>query len=179
MFQQSLRTERLVFRPFERRDIARIAELMNNWDVARMLAMPPYPYTKADARSFVDSQLALAPVAEHFTSAIAIGDELVGTIGVGPRHHGPSIGYWLGEPYWGQGYMTEALAAATRLFFASSKWDWLGSGYFLDNPASFAVQRKIGFTVVGESIQSCVARGEKVRHFDTRLTRVDFEARVA
>lgn len=179
MFDQTVITERLVLRPYERRDEDRIAELMNNWNVVRMLAMPPFPYTRQDARDYLDLVCGRTPEPENFTSAIAIGRDLVGAIGVGPRNDAPSIGYWLGEPYWGQGYMTEAMWAATRLFFSASAWDRLGSGIFADNPASLAVQRKLGFEIVGESMMPCVARGEDVRHYDTRLLRVQFEARVA
>jgi RimJ/RimL family protein N-acetyltransferase len=179
MFDQTVSTERLVLRRYERRDTTRIAALLNNWNVVRMLAMVPFPYTLADAEDYLGKQLARTPEPENFTSAITIGADLIGVIGVGPRNDAPSIGYWLGEPYWGQGYMTEALRAATRQFFATSAWDRLGSGIFEDNPASLAVQRKLGFEIVGESMMLCVARGEQVRHFDTRLTQAQFEARAA
>ena len=179
MFDQSLQTARLTLRPFISGDQERVAELMNNWAVVRMLGMPLYPYTLADADEFIAKQLARNTSAEHYASAIVTEAGLIGAICVGPRNDAPSIGYWLGEPYWGQGYMTEALGVSVRAFFAASAWDHLASGYFEDNAASSALQRKFGFEITTEGLEPCVARGEKVRHFETRLTRATFEAQVA
>ena len=51
--------------------------------------------------------------------AIAVDDEAVGGIGftvlTDVERVSAEIGYWLGEPYWGRGIVTEALVAITRI----------------------------------------------------------------
>lgn len=61
------------------------------------------------------------------------------------------IGYWLGQPYWGQGVMTEAVTAVVNHGFTELNMNRIEAGVFLTNPASSAVLAKAGFHV--ESIQ--------------------------
>ena len=63
---------------------------------------------------------------------------------------GPEVGYWIGRPFWGRGYATEALEAG--LVWASRKWKRraLVAGHFSDNPASGRVLEKAGFLYTGE-----------------------------
>ena len=59
------------------------------------------------------------------------------------------MGYWIGRPYWGQGYATEAATAA--LAWAGAGWGkrLVVSGHFADNPASGRVLEKAGFLYTG------------------------------
>jgi RimJ/RimL family protein N-acetyltransferase len=71
------------------------------------------------------------------------------------------VGYWLGRPFWGFGYMTEALSAA--MAWAAGPWGrrWMVSGHFDDNPASGRVLIKAGFLPTGEiRWRFSLARGE-------------------
>jgi RimJ/RimL family protein N-acetyltransferase len=62
----------------------------------------------------------------------------------------PEVGYWIGRPYWGRGYATEALEAG--VIWASRNWRRraLVAGHFEDNPASGRVLEKAGFLYTGE-----------------------------
>ena len=82
----------------------------------------------------------------------------MGMIGITPLNERPSLGYWLGEPYWRQGLMAEAVRIVVAEFFRKSGCVYLMSGVFVDNAASLALQRKIGFEVVGEEAMECIAR---------------------
>ncbi len=77
----------------------------------------------------------------------------LGAIGIrpGPLPGRSDIGYWLGEPYWGRGVMTEAVAAVVDHGFEQLNMQRIEAGVFLTNPASGAVLAKVGFRL--ESIQ--------------------------
>ena len=175
MLRERLETERLVLRRPQSRDIERIVELLGNWTVSRMLAMPPYPYEQEHAVRFIEFANQRWSLADGWIYAITQEDELVGIVDISPGRHGSILGYWLGEPYWGQGLMTEAVRAMITEFFVATQEDALFSGVFKDNPASLAVQNKIGFEITGEGSQLSKPRGEVVAHLDTKLTRARFE----
>ena len=107
--------------------------------------------------------------------ATTIDDGLVGVISVTPQPDGSNLGYWLGEPFWGRGLMTEAVRAVVAEFFRQPDNQMLVSGVFRGNNASLAIQRNLGFEVTGESSVMCVARAAMVEHIDTRLTRQCYE----
>ncbi|MEM7775472.1 MAG: GNAT family N-acetyltransferase [Pseudomonadota bacterium] len=172
-------TERLRLRVLRREDAGAIAAHMANWNVTRMLSMPPWPYGPSDAEEFLDRTLARAIDDPDCSRAIAerASDTLIGIIGgrLSGAHY--TIGYWLGEPYWGRGYMTEAVTSVVGAIFTSDEDAVIKSGAFKDNPASLRVQKNVGFRVVGESQILCRPRGEKVTHVDTELTFDAFQRR--
>ena len=174
-----LKTERLVLRPVRTADAARIAELIGNWNVIRWLAMPPYPYQLKDAEDFITRTLNREPTGEICSLAITCDEALIGHVGYGgPRDSSKVlIGYWLGEPYWGKGYMSEALDASLAHYFATTDADEIFSGILTGNSASLRIQEKLGFEVIGESEIFCVPRGETLAHLDTRLSRQRYEDR--
>jgi RimJ/RimL family protein N-acetyltransferase len=146
-----LRTARLRLRWPRRNDAARIARLADDAGVARMTGSMPLPYRPADAEAF------LARVSENDPSREAVfaidhpEDGLIGTIGLSPNADGRSeLGYWLGRPYWGRGYATEAADAA--LAFARDGWGrrQVVAGHHADNDASGWVLVKAGFLYTGE-----------------------------
>lgn len=58
---------------------------------------------------------------------------------------GENIGFWLGTPYHGKGYMSEALSAVVDFAFAQQNFDYLRINAATSNPASRRVQEKCGF----------------------------------
>jgi RimJ/RimL family protein N-acetyltransferase len=177
-----IRTPRLVLRRVRHGDEDPVFALFNNWEVARWLSMPPWPYTRADAEGFI-RRTATEPHAEGADIAFAIDLDaaLIGIIGVRirPASHlqrsaGPNIGYWIGQPYWGHGYMTEAAAGLIRLVFAATSCDAIYSGAFVGNDASLRVQEKLGFVRDGETVLHSNPRGGDFPHINTVLTRARF-----
>lgn len=174
MFADILKTPRLVLRPPADRDAEPISGLMNNWNVVKDLSKAPYPYSLADAQSFLDRiREREASLGQVF--AIALDDAFCGVISIAPEPRGDNLGYWLGEPYWGRGIMTEAGRAVVAEFFRQPQNEVLCSGIVRGNAASLAVQRKLGFKEVGESRIACVARGTEMPSIDTELTRQMYE----
>ena len=173
----TLVTPRLTLRPPLAEDAVPIARHLNDFAVAGKLARVPFPYRLADARAWLASRPAALPPEETGFSILAEGFGLVGHVGFQRGVHGPVIGYWLGQPFWGRGLMTEAAVAAIAWFFGASAAPVLYSGVFHFNAASLAVQHKLGFAETGRSRLLCLARGAQVEHIDTELTRESFTRR--
>lgn len=144
-------TERLRLRAPRPEDAPRLAQLANDPAVARMTTRMPHPYGLADAEAFL-GHCAQQDGARERVFAVERDDEgLIGMLGFHPDESGRTeIGYWLGRPYWGQGYATEA--AEKALVWAGEGWGrrYLMAGHFLDNAASGQVLCKTGFLYTGE-----------------------------
>jgi len=167
----TLRTRRLTLRQPRPDDAMRIAGLMNNFRVAGSLSRVPYPYAEADAAGWLKAWRADHP-AERTGFAIDLaGEGLIGHCGFHPDAQGTVIGYWLGEPFWNRGFMTEAAGVILDWYFTVTSATHVGAGVFYFNRASLAVQRKLGFTETGSSYRLCLARKQELRHIDTELTR--------
>jgi RimJ/RimL family protein N-acetyltransferase len=159
---QTIATERLLLRPVGIGDAARLAELANDFDVARMTTGIPHPYTRADADAYVGRKLASDRSVDTAFAIQHPGDGFIGVLGFHPRPGttAPEVGYWLGRPFWGRGYATEVARAA--LDWAGRVWGkrFVVSGHFADNPASGRVLEKAGFLYTGVvAPQFSAARG--------------------
>jgi RimJ/RimL family protein N-acetyltransferase len=172
----TLATERLVLRAPRIDDAPRIARLLDNFAIAGNLARVPYPYRLADARAWLRSWSAELPADETTFVLDLPGEGLVGVTGIHLTDSAAEIGYWLGEPFWNRGLMTEAVRAVVDWYFATSGAARLNCGAFAFNKASLAVQKKLGFTEIGTSMRLCLARAEEVRHIDTQLLRTTWAA---
>jgi len=170
---EPIATERLVLRPLEARDRARLIELANNWRVAKNLSHMPYPYTEASADDWLGKQAALWAGGKSVNVAITLDGHFIGGAGVSVRDHGDwELGYWLGEPYWNRGYASEAAIALRDHAFESLKLGFIVAGHFSDNHASGRVLSKLGFRYTKESQRYCLALGKEVRCLDMAMERV-------
>jgi RimJ/RimL family protein N-acetyltransferase len=150
-----MRTERLLLRPLEARDALPISRLASDWDVARQTAQIPHPYPLTVADQWIASL-----GADEFVRAIEFEGELIGACGfVANGPHEAEIGYWLGRPYWGRGFATEAARALVAHCFLNLGHKRLTCCHFTDNPASARVIRKLGFRRTGTCRTWCAARG--------------------
>jgi RimJ/RimL family protein N-acetyltransferase len=160
----SLKAARLDLRAPEMADAPRLAALANHFDVTRMTGSMPFPFTLADAEAFVRHAEAADPSDEAFFVIDLPGEGPIGVIGLDPDGVlSVEVGYWIGRPYWGRGYATEALIAV--LAWAQSSWArrCVTARHFADNPASGAVLIKAGFLYTGRVGPSpCQSRGEDV-----------------
>jgi RimJ/RimL family protein N-acetyltransferase len=166
-----IETKRLTLRPLQLEDARVVANLVGNWNVVRWLAMPPFPYTMADAEAFIVDTLTRAPECTGTVGAIARDGQLLGIVGIEPRDRGPTLGFWLGEPFWGNGYMSEAASALVRAFFSHTTAPDLQSGYLDGNLASARIHEKLGFVVTGHGLQSSRSNGRDMPDITLLLTR--------
>jgi RimJ/RimL family protein N-acetyltransferase len=143
-----LATERLVLRAPHAKDAKSIAMLINDRRVADNTSRVPHPYTLADAEEFI-AVANKSPGNPSFVITTHDGDVL-GGCGIGVlREATPEIGYWLGVPFWGSGYATEAARAVLDHAFGDLGYDLILGGARISNPASRRVLEKCGFQWTG------------------------------
>ena len=76
------------------------------------------------------------------------GEQLLGVVGW--RAERGDLGYWIGAPHRGNGFMTEAVVAVTDWLFAEQGTDVVAWECVVGNAASVSVARKSGFSFTGE-----------------------------
>ena len=88
------------------------------------------------------------------------------------------IGYWISEPYWGQGLIPEAVSELIRYAFEDLQMTTVWCGYFDGNEKSKRVQEKCGFTYSHTEYNKPVPLMNDVRteHF-TKLTLEEWRKR--
>ena len=168
------RTPRLLLRPGFPEDSPALAAAMSDRAIARNLAVVPWPYTLRDAEAFLASPR--DPVLPSFLifERTHAAPRLIGSCGLGRRPSGAvEMGYWIGRPFWGRGFASEACTALIEIA-RTLGLSRLEASHFIDNPASARVLDKLGFESVGiiAPRMSC-ARGEEV---PARLMRLRLNA---
>lgn len=164
-----IRTQRLTLRPPKPSDAARVSRLAGEFDVACMTGMIPYPYEEGEARAWLERA---GGGDEGVVFAIERGGALIGCTGYMTFDADyAELGYWLGKPYWGAGYATEAVRALVAHAFDAHRFAYLRAGHFADNPGSQRVLGKLGFSREGEEMRDCLARGETLHCLTYRLDR--------
>ena len=143
-----LETKRLALRAPRLEDAKTVAALANDRRIAENVARIPHPYKKSDAESFIAGANKAGGEAVFL---ITLRDgAIVGACGVVlQQDETPELGYWLGLPYWGQGYATEALHAVIDYVFTDLAHDAVSAGARVTNPASRRVLEKCGFQWTG------------------------------
>jgi len=150
-------TERLVLRPFHREDAAEFARLAGDWAVASMTSDIPHPLSRSQAEAW------LKPGRGEVRFAVTVDGQLIGGSGFYRRRSGAAeLGFWLGRPWWGNGYTTEAARAVMRHGLMAHRIPGYTSSHFVDNWASANVLRKLGFEPVGRGLIASSARGHDV-----------------
>jgi RimJ/RimL family protein N-acetyltransferase len=142
-----LETKRLALRAPRLEDAKTVAAIANDRRIAENTARIPHPYKTSDAESFI----AGAAKGGEAAFLIALRDKtVIGACGIVFQDEAmPELGYWLGVPFWGQGYATEALHAVIDYAFTDLPHEALQAGARVTNPASRRVLEKCGFQWTG------------------------------
>ncbi len=141
-----LKTERLMLRAPRHEDVKAIVLLANDRRIAENMARIPHPYGIDDAEQFI------AAVNKRDGEAcfvITLDGAPLGACGVDQREDGPEVGFWLGVPYWGRGFATEAVRAVIDHAFGDLDHETLQSSARVSNPAARRVLEKCGFQWTG------------------------------
>lgn len=140
-----LKTDRLILRPLETTDASDFARLVNHWDICRMTGTFPYPFPKPSVEGLVEIFCARAFTGHSYHWAITLEGQLTGVMGIYRKEDGWDVGYWLGQPFWGQGLGGEAIEALVDHVFSRGSDTQITACVFTDNPASDRLLRRIGF----------------------------------
>jgi [ribosomal protein S5]-alanine N-acetyltransferase len=151
-----IETERLILRPLALSDAPAIQRHFNNWNIIRHLAaIVPWPYPEDGAETFVRQQLEKISAGEEIYLWVLVlrgsDAEAIGNIRFRPRADGTKgdRGFWLAEPYWKRGLMTEAITAVNDFAFLTLGLDRFFVCNAASNEASRGVKQKTGAKLVG------------------------------
>ena len=160
-----IRTPRLRLELPRRGHLAEAISLLGDPRVSRWLLHVPYPYGPADGRRF----LARAAAHRRAGSDLALwvieerSNRLVGGVGLHhfePRHRRAELGYWIGRPFWGQGFATEAVGRLVDAAFETLRLERLDASTFNGNRRSGHVLTKLRFHREGSRPHSFLVQGQ-------------------
>lgn len=143
----------IIIREWKIEDKTALAENLNNMNVLNNLRDGlPYPYTEDDAEDFIRAMLS-ADKDKSFAFAITLNGKVIGSIGVfrqdNIHYRTAEMGYYMGEKYWGRGYMTEAVKLVCDFVFENTDIIRIFAEPFAYNSASCRVLEKAGFIFEG------------------------------
>lgn len=148
-----LKTEHLLLRRFEDKDAEAIQTMAGEYAIAEMTLNIPHPYIDGMAQIWMESHQA------EFESGMGVvfamhergTDQLVGAVGLTltKRFNRAELGYWVGKPFWGRGYATEASEEVLRYGFEIMRLNKISASHMTRNPASGKVMLKIGMEKEG------------------------------
>ena len=151
MIQPDLKTERLLLRRFRLDDASTVQRLAGNINVSKMTLNIPYPYKQGMAEEWISSHQESRESKTGISYAIVKLDnnKLLGTVSL-VRLDGSEgeLGYWIGQPYWGLGYCTEAAEELIRYSFQKLGLKKIVAEHLLANPASGKVMEKVGMRYI-------------------------------
>jgi [ribosomal protein S5]-alanine N-acetyltransferase len=143
-----LQTELLTLRPYAVADIPTLVPLIGAREVAATTLRIPHPYSEADARDFIAATKEDLSTGNELRLAVIVRESGSLCGGVGLRieadHRRAELGYWIGVPYWGKGYATEAATAMVNYGFDTLGLHRIFAGHVANNLASARVLKKIG-----------------------------------
>ncbi|BAV05648.1 Protein N-acetyltransferase, RimJ/RimL family [Filimonas lacunae] len=150
----TLTTERLQLTPFTASDIPVIVQYANNPNVSAYTLNMPYPYAEKDAIYWINSSNQGFQQKNNYLFAVRLKEtlEFIGGVGlrVEARFSQAELSYWVAEPFWGQGYITEAAQAAIEFGLKILALNKITAHYIDKNMASGKVMEKCGMQKEGE-----------------------------
>jgi [ribosomal protein S5]-alanine N-acetyltransferase len=148
-------------RPWKNTDLDSLVKFANNKKIADNLTDKfPYPYTEEYGKAFIDYTKSHNPL---IVFAIDIEGQAVGGIGVHPQtdisRKNAELGYWLAEPYWGNGIISEAVKIIIPYAFQNFEINRIYARPFESNIASQRVLEKAGFTFEARFEKTLIKNG--------------------
>ena len=144
----NIETERLLLRTLELTDAPDVQRLAGDREVASTTRDIPHPYEDGVAEAWINSCLSETASGKLVIFAITLRPDgpLLGVISLHPDANGKEaeLSYWVGKPFWNQGYATEAVEAVLHHGLSELSLDRVFAAHFARNPASGRVMQKAG-----------------------------------
>ncbi len=150
----------LILRSLVLEDAPALAGLANNKKIFdNVRDALPQPYTIDDALFFIHLTQEEDP---QVSFAMEYEGAFCGMVGIVPQkdvyRFTAEIGYWLGEPFWGKGIATKAVAMVTDYAFHQLHFIRIHTGIFEHNIASMRVLEKNGY------VKECVLKKSIIKN---------------
>lgn len=142
-------TERLVLRPWTEADAESLYKYAKDPDVGTPAGWPAHKSVEESLeviKNVLNGAECYAVCEKGDTKAIgSIELKMKGRTDMTEREDECELGYWLGKPFWGRGYMPEAAKELIRHGFEDLGMTTIWCGYYDGNEKSKRVQEKLGF----------------------------------
>ncbi len=179
MTMPRLESERLLLRPPEPGDAAKITKWLRDFEVAKNLANVPHPFTLKDAEAMIATAAERQAKGEayHFAVVHKTTGILIGCCSLSLGDGAYKLHYWLGRVFWNQGYGTEAAKRIVEFALRDLKAEKIRASWYDDNSGSAHVLEKLGFKLETSYLHHNLARGEPVLCNRMVLLREDYGRR--
>lgn len=174
------RTERLILRPWKESDAESLYEYAKNPEVGPIAGWPVH----TSVENSLDIIRTVLSAPETYAVCLKEDNRAIGSVGLIPpmqSHTKASedeieIGYWIGVPFWGKGYIPEAVRRLQKHVFEDLGYSAMWCGYYDGNEKSKRCQEKCGFVYHHtEENKPCALMGDvRTEHF-TKLTKEQWE----
>jgi len=163
----------LTLRPFTLSDAHLVVELAGDKRVSMTTLNIPHPYSLSAAQEWISSLAGQGSQRKNLVLAVektATG-ELIGAVSlVSIEGNKAEIGYWIGHPYWGNGYCTQAVKCLIEFSKTSLSIEYFYAEFLATNPASGKVMTKNGMRFLGSVLKND-RHGNEVQFETYELTR--------
>ena len=152
VLQETIRTERLILRPFTLTDAPQVKALAGDQRIYKTTLCIPNPYQEGMAESWIATHQRCFYEGLGVVFAICQPDDLpIGALSLSRASlfNRAELGYWIGAGYWNRGYCTEAAKAIVEYGFKVLMYHKLSARHFVGNRASGRVLEKVGMTREG------------------------------
>lgn len=169
MDQPLLHSPRLLLRPFTLDDAKRVQMLAGDKRIADMTAALPHPYLDGMAEEWIGGHIAAwnARISVSYAIVLRQTQSLIGAISyVAMRDDEAEFGYWIGVPYWGCGYCTEAVATLIDFGFNTLGLAMQHARHLPDNTASSRVIIKNSLHYIGDVTMSLRGHNRVLKHYE-------------
>ena len=163
---EAMKTDRLLIRPLKLTDWKDVEFYASDYDIAKTTLNIPHPYPKGSGKAFVSHTIEQFDQGDNYTFSVFDRKEghFMGLISLrmNKEFHHAELGYWIGKPFWGQGYGTEAAKALINFGFRELKLHKIFARAFAHNPASWKIMEKVGMSYEGSFREHVFRFGEFV-----------------
>jgi len=170
-----IETDRLILREWSLSDVDDMVEGLNDFETAKNLTTP-FPYTEVNALDFIKKHLKNDKNNYYFAIVLKSTNKVIGgtSLEIKTDLNKNKGGIWLNRSYQGYGYGTEVWKARAKFAFDHLGLTELENGFYDFNERSWKMQKKLGYKIVGETINFCPALNKKVKEIVTNLKKEEF-----
>ncbi|WP_291725805.1 GNAT family N-acetyltransferase [Bernardetia sp.] len=178
-----LESKNLILNSLSYKDIPKIIEYAGNRKVSDNLLNLPFPYHERDAVFWINMANEGRDIGDAYKFAIRLkADQALSFIGgiglmIDKKHNKAELGYWIAEPFWGQGLVSEAVGAMIKFGFEVLELNKIFANHFISNPASGKVMIKNGM-IKEAYIKDHYKKGDEYMDvIQYRLTKEEYQMR--